>query len=246
MGVHDDRQFINVEVTPDHCDDGVLEPRVGPLQSQLGLSSMFGQHGVDDQDFQDLTICSEVHVAAFDAPAIDLYSSVLGSDGDSAYLFPPVIDSEYTDWSSKDDISETNFGSMTPGIGEMSDEDECVSESSIAAPRRTQRCSTDHNDMVARERASGSSLAYPRLAEIIPTVPPSRTTEMSMLYDSRSRAKRRLRGKPYKQIRFDQHRVCRCERVEATESSDGEGPPSIHWSSDTESERGSPIAESSG
>ena len=86
---------------------------------------MFRQNGLDDQDFHDSTICSEADVAAVDALVIDLYNST-ESDGAFIDLFSPVIDSGYTEWDSEEEISETNFGTATPEIGEVSDEDECV------------------------------------------------------------------------------------------------------------------------
>ena len=34
MGVYNGKLFTNVEVTPDHCDDGVLEPSAAPPHSK--------------------------------------------------------------------------------------------------------------------------------------------------------------------------------------------------------------------
>ena len=67
----------------------------------------------------------------------------------------------------------------------------------------------------------------------------------NMIYGYWSRAKRKRRGKPYRKIRSDQHRESHHEYDEYTEGSNSVGPPEYAWASGSESERGSPIAESS-
>ena len=127
-----------------------------------------------------------------DAPVIGNYISVTASDGSLTDVVKPFTDSEYTSWDSEEEISETQFGSMTPEIAEMSAEDGCVSEPSIADPRLTQGCNTNHRDGGARKRVSGQSLAERRRVEFIATVPPSKTMEESTIYDARSLAMKRM------------------------------------------------------
>ena len=125
------------------------------------------------------------------------------------------------------EVSETQFEASD--VGEMSNEIESGGVLEFrhgrSDARRTQGCNTDHREEGAKRRVSVQARPFRRAG----FVPPPMGFDKHMIYNCRSRARKKRIGRVYEKIRFDQHRECRgCTHADSTDS-DSDGPPELDW-----------------
>ena len=129
-------EALGCSIDGENHNDGVMpEPRAAAPQAKAELCPNSSRHGLGHPEFRDSVVCVGVLVSIVNEHVNNSYNSITCSDDVCTDLFS---------WDSEESVSETQFG--TSEIGEVSNEDECVSGPGLADARRTQGCNTDHSE----------------------------------------------------------------------------------------------------